>query len=40
MNLVVAIIAFVLGSYVAESIQMMTPEKMEKLEKEKNENRN
>jgi len=37
MNLLVAVLAFILGTYVAESIQTMTPEKMEKLEKEKNE---
>jgi cytochrome bd-type quinol oxidase subunit 1 len=39
MNLAVAILAIFLGSFVAESMQAMNPEKMQKIESEKNENR-
>ncbi len=39
MNLAVAILAFILGSFVAKSIETMTPETMGKIEREKNENR-
>lgn len=37
MNLVVVVLAFVLGGYVAKSMETMTPEKVMILEKEKNE---
>lgn len=37
MNIVVAILAFVLGGYVAKAMETMTPEQMEVLESNKNE---
>ena len=37
MNIVVAILAFVFGGYVAKAMETMTPEQMEVLESKKNE---
>jgi NTP pyrophosphatase (non-canonical NTP hydrolase) len=37
MYITVIILAFFLGGYVAKSIETMTPKKMEKIERDKNE---
>lgn len=37
MNLIVIVLSFVLGGYVAKSMETMTPEKVELIEREKNE---
>lgn len=37
MNIVVAVLALIVGVYVGKSVETMTPEKMETIERNKNE---